>query len=461
MNDTGVTPTSTSFQNLGINPRILDIVTRMNFTSPTPIQHQAIPPALSGKDVVGIAQTGTGKTLAFGIPMLQSILEKGGRGLVILPTRELAHQVDETLRKFGPALGIESAVFIGGASMYQQKQMLKRNPKILVATPGRLMDHLQQGTVTLREVNILVLDEADRMFDMGFAPAIQRIIKQIPSERQTMLFSATMPHAIMQLAGAHMKMPLRIEVAPQGTTADRVEQELIMVRKEEKIRLLESILGTVKGTVLVFSRTKHGAKKIARSVKSMGHTVSELHANKSLNQRKEALEGFKRGRYRVLIATDIAARGIDVKEIELVINYDLPDNPEDYVHRIGRTGRAGLAGRAVSFATPDQQGEIRSIERLVRTTIKRAALPSNLPPPRRVEEPGVPAGRSNYVPRADAPRPPQRQRRSVPPSHPRHQRGNVPERRGGGFARGRGAFRSRVNPEKLGGMQEQSFQDPL
>ncbi len=417
------------FSQLGINERLLQELDKLQFKIPTPIQHQAIPPAIAGKDVVGIAQTGTGKTLAFGIPMLQRLMEKGGRGLIVLPTRELAQQVDEALRKFTPVLGINTAVFIGGASMRLQLQMLKRNPRILIATPGRLLDHLQQGTVTLREVSILVLDEADRMFDMGFAPAIQRIIKQVPADRQTMLFSATMPHAIMQLASAHMKLPLRIEVAPQGTTADRVEQELIMVRKEEKIRLLESILSTVKGTVLVFSRTKHGAKKMARSVKSMGHTVAELHANKSLSQRREALEGFKRGRYRVLIATDIAARGIDVKEIELVINYDLPDNPEDYVHRIGRTGRAGHAGRAVSFATPDQQSEIRNIERLVRTTIKRAALPTDLPPPRRVEDPAsgsMQSARTNYTPRTDhRPREGQ-QRPGRTPDHRRPHGGHRP-----------------------------------
>ncbi|MBI2635793.1 DEAD/DEAH box helicase [Candidatus Peregrinibacteria bacterium] len=370
-----------SFTNLGIAPGLLQILARMKFTAPTPIQHQAIPIAVEGKDVIGIAQTGTGKTMAFGLPMLQRLAQFGGRGLVILPTRELAYQVEEALAPFAKALNIRTAVFVGGASMNLQRQMLRHNPRILIATPGRLNDHLEQRTVTLKEVNILVLDEADRMLDMGFKPQIDRILAHVPKKRQTMLFSATMPREILQLATSQMQTPLRIEVAPAGTTAEKVEQEIFVVRKEEKLRLLEKLLQEYTGSVLVFSRTKHGAKKMTRAVRAMGHASAEIHANRSLSQRREALEGFKTGRYRVLIATDIAARGIDVTGIAIVINYDLPDDPGDYVHRIGRTARAGREGRAISFATPDQTGDIRSIERLTRMPIRRTPLPS-LPPPR-------------------------------------------------------------------------------
>ncbi len=378
-----VTQLTTTFSGLGIAPGILQTIARLKFTTPTPIQHQAIPIAVEGKDVIGIAQTGTGKTMAFGIPMLQRLAQYGGRGLVILPTRELAYQVEEALEPFAAALNIRTAVFVGGASMHLQRGMLRQNPRVLIATPGRLNDHLEQRTVTLKEVNVLVLDEADRMLDMGFKPQIDRILAHVPKKRQTMLFSATMPREILQLATSQMQLPLRIEVAPSGTTVEKVEQEIFVVRKEEKLRLLEKLLQEYTGSVLVFSRTKHGAKKMTRAVRAMGHAVAEIHANRSLPQRREALEGFKAGRYRVLIATDIAARGIDVTGIAVVINYDLPDDPGDYVHRIGRTARAGRAGRAISFATPDQNNDIRSIERLTRIPIRRSPLP-NLPPPRAV-----------------------------------------------------------------------------
>jgi ATP-dependent RNA helicase RhlE len=348
---------------------------------------------MAGKDVVGVAQTGTGKTWAFGLPMLHRLTQEGGRGLVLVPTRELAAQVEEALAPFASPLRIGLAVFVGGASFHKQREMLRRNPRILIATPGRLNDHLEQGTVTLKEVRILVLDEADRMLDMGFKPQIERIIRHVPRERQTMLFSATMPSDILRLASAHMKSPLRIEVAPSGTAAANVEQEIFIVRREEKVQLLESMLSEHAGRVLIFSRTKHGAKKIARSVLSMGHSAAELHANRSQNQRREALEGFKKGKYRVLIATNVAARGIDVTDIEVVINFDLPDDPSDYVHRIGRTARAGREGRAITFATHDETNEIRSIERLMRKPIPRRTLPS-LPPPR--QQPPAPRESSSF-----------------------------------------------------------------
>jgi ATP-dependent RNA helicase RhlE len=381
-NDTSAA--SNGFSGLGIAPTLLDILAKHQYSTPTPIQHQSIPVALNGSDIIGIAQTGTGKTLAFGIPMIQRLAQFKGRGLVILPTRELALQVEENLRKIGGGIGMRTVVLIGGASMHIQKQNLQKNPHVIIATPGRLIDHLEQKTIKLHEVNILVLDEADRMLDMGFAPQIAKILATVPKERQTMLFSATMPLEIVRIANTAMRTPVRVEVAPQGTLSERVEQELFFISKMDKERLLEQCLTETEGTVLVFSRTKHGAKKIARAVREMGHTADELHANRSLAQRKAALEGFKTGKYRVLVATDIAARGIDVKGIALVINYDLPDNPDDYVHRIGRTGRAGMTGKAVSFATPDQRGDVKGIERLIRTMIPLKQTPKNLPAPRRL-----------------------------------------------------------------------------
>lgn len=364
-----------NFFGLGIAPNLLDVLAKLKLTVPTPIQVKAIPHGIAGDDVVGIAQTGTGKTLAFAIPMLQRLPAVKGIGLVLLPTRELAMQVEETMRKLGGKFGVRTALVIGGASMNVQTNALRGNPHVIIATPGRLIDHLQQRTVDLRGVRILVLDEADRMLDMGFAPQISRILSVVPRDRQTMLFSATMPSEIARIAAQHMKLPVRVEIAPSGTTAERVEHEFFVVQKQDKIRLLEKLLGEYHGTVLVFSRTKHGAKKITRSIRDMGHRVAEIHGNKSLAQRKEALGGFKSGKYRVLVATDIAARGIDVIGIELVVNFDLPSQAEDYVHRIGRTGRAGLAGKAVSFATPDQHGDIRQIERLVKIRLPISHLP--------------------------------------------------------------------------------------
>ena len=382
-----MTPTPTpqmpehTFNGLGIAPKILDILAKLNFTTPTPIQYRAIPEGVAGKDVVGVAQTGTGKTLAFGIPLLQRLAGSEGRGLILVPTRELALQVDETLAKIARPLGLRTVVFIGGASMGMQISALRRDPHVVIATPGRLLDHLAQKTIKLDKVEVLVLDEADRMLDMGFWPQVKKIISAAPTNRQTMLFSATLSKEIMQLATQHMKIPLRIEVAPSGTTVERVSQEFFIVRKEDKARLLEKILGDYKGSTLVFSRTKHGAKKVMRAILAMGHKAAEIHGNRSLSQRKEALEGFKTGRYRVLVATDIASRGIDVKGIELVLNYDLPMDSADYVHRIGRTARAGAEGHAISFAEPHQKRDIRDIEHLIRKTVPISTLPA-LPPAR-------------------------------------------------------------------------------
>jgi len=366
----------TDFRMLGIAPAMLEILDLKGISVPTPIQHQTIPAALNGKDIVGIAQTGTGKTFAFGLPMLQRLAAGTGKGLVLVPTRELAYQAEESLAPYASAVGIRMAVFVGGSPMHLQLKMLKKNPRILIATPGRLNDHLERRTVTLKEVNVLVLDEADRMLDMGFKPQINRILKHITRQRQTLLFSATMPQAIFSLATREMQLPLRIEVAPSGTAAANVEQELIIVRQEHKSTLLLSLLKEIRGSVLIFSRTKHGAKKIRRALDAAGHRAAEIHANRSLGQRREALEGFKKGKYRILVATDIAARGIDVIDIAVVVNYDLPNDPLDYIHRIGRTGRAGRSGNAISFALPSQMRDIKNIEKLISATLRRRSVPS-------------------------------------------------------------------------------------
>jgi ATP-dependent RNA helicase RhlE len=367
--------TNQTFYNLGIAPGILEILDRMKFKTPTPIQYKAIPIAIEGKDIIGVAQTGTGKTLAFGIPMLQRLAQNSARGLVMVPTRELALQVDEALSKIGGALGMRTSVLIGGTSMHPQIQSLRRNPRVIIATPGRLLDHLSQRTLRLDDVAILVLDEADRMLDMGFAPQIERVLKYLPRERQTMLFSATIPEKIVKIATTHMKLPVSVEIARSGTTAEHIVQELFIVRRDEKSTLLIKLLDQYRGTVLIFSRTKRGASRITGGLRSSGYNAAEIHSNRSLNQRREALEGFKTGRYRILVATDIAARGIDVIGIELVINYDLPEDAENYVHRIGRTGRAGQEGHAIAFATPDQRGNVRDIERLIRSALPIAKHP--------------------------------------------------------------------------------------
>ncbi|HVY67738.1 MAG TPA: DEAD/DEAH box helicase [Patescibacteria group bacterium] len=371
------------FSGLGLAPKLLEILADKGFVQPTPIQSQAIPVAIAGKDVMGIAQTGTGKTLAFGLPMLQSIARSKQTGLVVLPTRELALQVNDSLKNIGQSLGLKTAVLIGGESMNRQLASLRKNPHVIIATPGRLIDHLQQQTASLKRTGVLVLDEADRMLDMGFAPQLKTILTHVPKERQTMLFSATMPGEIVALANSYMRLPVRVEVAPAGTTASQVSQEIVFVDKMQKLAELQRLLKEHNGSTLVFTRTKFGAKKIARALARSGETAAELHSNRSLNQRLEALDGFKVGRYRVLVATDIAARGIDVTGIELVVNYDLPENPADYVHRIGRTGRAGRAGMAISFATPDQKRDVRDIERLIKKQLparQAAALPAAAEP---------------------------------------------------------------------------------
>jgi ATP-dependent RNA helicase RhlE len=369
----------TGFYGLGIAPKILDILERIKFKVPTPIQSKAIPLAIEGKDIIGIAQTGTGKTHAFAIPMCQLLAQKKGTGLVLAPTRELAIQISDSFQAITHAFGMRTACLIGGAPIGPQVQDLRKGPRVVIATPGRLIDHMGQWNFMPNEVAMLVLDEADRMLDMGFAPQIEKILRFLPKDRQTMLFSATIPQEIMGIAAKYMKLPISVEIAPSGTTAEHVTQELFIVKKEAKQRLLSKILAQYHGSVLLFSRTKYNARKLTRAIRDMGHNVTEIHSNRSLAQRREALEGFKSGKYKVLVATDIAARGIDVANIELVINYDLPEDAENYVHRIGRTARAGHKGHAISFATPDQGHEVRDIEKLTKTNLPIARHPQFSP----------------------------------------------------------------------------------
>ena len=388
------TLTFSGFHALGLPPRLLKRLDGLGFIEPTPIQESAIPVLLDGRDIIGIAQTGTGKTLAFGLPVLSN-LQQGQVALILAPTRELAQQIEETFLKFNA----NTCLLVGGAPMPRQVAQLREKPDMIIATPGRLEDHLQQKTINLRRVSIAVLDEADRMLDMGFAPAIKRIMAQVPRERQTMLFSATMPAEIAALADQFLYRPERVEVARAGTAAETVAQELIFVEHADKSRMLENLLSDHKGTALVFARTRWGARKLAKVVRRFGHTAAELHSDRTLAQRRDALDGFKKGSYRVLVATDIAARGIDVKEIGLVVNYDIPQNPEDYVHRIGRTGRAGAQGLAVTLATPDQKTEIRDIEKLLQSPLPLSSRSlSNVEKlePKRIQAPKpVPASSPN------------------------------------------------------------------
>lgn len=382
--------TTAQFDNLGLAPQILKRLHTLSFVTPTPIQAAAIPIALNNHDMIGIAQTGTGKTLAFGLPILHKLLtgKYKGRALIILPTRELALQVEESLGNVARGLGLRGAVLIGGAPIRPQRQALSANPDVIIATPGRLIDHLNEGYVDLRTVETLVLDEADRMLDMGFLPQIKQILRAVPEERQTLLFSATMPAEVENIANNYMCEPIRVEIARAGTTAEGVTQELFVVPQEEKNELLAEVLGTNPGSTLIFTRTRSRAHRVARLLKTLGYSAAEIHADRTLAQRRQALEGFKSGAYKVLVATDIAARGIDVTGIELVVNYDLPDCADDYVHRIGRTARAGRTGVAMTFASPDQAKDVRAIEKLI-----RAELP--LSPKSPGELPVIPMERSN------------------------------------------------------------------
>ena len=357
-----------SFHDIGVSEALVQDLAMAGLSSPTPIQTKAIPPALAGRDVIGCAQTGTGKTAAFVIPIIERLarLPKGEpQALILAPTRELALQILASIDTLGRRLGISATVIVGGADMQAQVRGLRQRPDILVATPGRLLDHMWNGTVSLLPIKILVLDEADRMLDMGFAPQINQILTALPDERQTLLFSATLPSDLTQFMQASDSEPVRIMVTPSATAADGVTQALHYTTHTGKPDLLLSLLKEEKETVLVFTRTKHRADHLGRVLSRAGHRVGVLHGDRSFSQRRSALEGFKRGVFRVLVATDIAARGIDVTNIGHVINFDLPHCPEDYVHRIGRTARMKTTGRATSFVTAEDPQQLRAIERLL------------------------------------------------------------------------------------------------
>lgn len=362
------TTVQSSFNNLGLSEAILRDITRAGFSEPTPIQAQAIPPGLAGRDVLGCAQTGTGKTAAFVIPMVERLAGKSEgfpRGLILAPTRELAIQIQEAISKLGHNRRVYATTVVGGADMNAQIRGLRQRPDIIVATPGRLLDHMWNGTINLMKMQILVLDEADRMLDMGFAPQINQILEALPEERQTLLFSATLPMDVADLARASVKNPVRVTIGRSAAPAERAAQALHHTTREDKTKLLLSLLDADRDSVLVFTRTKHGADRLGRALGNAGHRVAIIHGNRSLAQRRAALEGFRRGTFRVLVATDIAARGIDVANIGHVVNYDLPNTPEDYIHRIGRTARVKASGRATSFVTADDHVQLRAIEKLL------------------------------------------------------------------------------------------------
>ncbi len=380
----------TRFDQLGLSSTLLSNLTRAGFAEPTAIQAQAIPHALTGRDVLGCAQTGTGKTAAFVIPMLERLAgtPKGQpRALILAPTRELAIQIQATIDTLGRDLRLFATTLVGGADMQAQVRGLRQRPDILVATPGRLLDHMWNGTVSLLAMTVLVLDEADRMLDMGFAPQINQILDAMPEERQTLLFSATMPTDLARLAQASVKDPIRVMVAKSATTADGVEQAVHHTTHDHKNSLLMSLLKEERSdSVLVFARTKHRADRLGRMLGTAGHRVAVLHGGRTLPQRRAALEGFRRGTFRVLVATDIAARGIDVANIGHVINYDVPNCPEDYVHRIGRTARMRTTGRATTFVTAEDHDQLRAIERLLGQQVPRAAGSQTPPLPGRRPE---------------------------------------------------------------------------
>ncbi len=367
------------FATMDLDPRLLAAVSDLGFTKPTPVQTAAIPEALKGRDVLGCAATGSGKTAAFALPILQRLVgrERGAtRALVLVPTRELASQVEEDFRELAAHTKISVASVFGGVAMGPQVSAFKRGVDVLVATPGRLLDHFGRAHGGLEGLEVLVLDEADRMLDMGFLPEIRRIIGHLPKRpRQTFFFSATMPNAIVKLSAEMLKDPARIDVERKQAPAAGVAQALYAVPQQRKVDLLLELLkaGEV-GNAIVFTRTKHRANRVAQKLERQGVAVERIHGNRSQKQRTQALAGFKAGRYQVLVATDILARGIDVEALEHVVNFDVPVTPEDYIHRVGRTGRAELTGDAYTFFAPEERGLITAIERKVGKTIERRTV---------------------------------------------------------------------------------------
>ncbi len=372
----------TTFAELNLNPLLMRALEDAGYTVPTPIQSKAIPTVLSGRDVLGIAQTGTGKTAAFALPILHRLAETPGRPpkngcrvLVLSPTRELASQIAESFKTYGKHMGFSVATIFGGVGHAPQQRALARGVDVVVATPGRLMDHMNSRAARLDHTQILVLDEADQMLDRGFLPAIRQIVRAVPTDRTTLFFSATMPPDIAKLAADMLRDPVRIEVTPVATTAERVNQRCIILEGGQKRSILNGILREEGvGRVLIFARTKHGADKIVKSLEQDGLQANAIHGNKGQSQRERALAEFKSGRAPILVATDIAARGIDVPDVTHVIQHELPEVPETYVHRIGRTARAGASGQAIALVAPDEIGLLRAIERTTRQKIETSDI---------------------------------------------------------------------------------------
>ncbi|MEA3012783.1 MAG: ATP-dependent helicase RhlE [Sphingomonadales bacterium] len=430
-----------SFQSLGLSQPILQALASKSYTQPTPIQMQAIPSVLAGRDLLGIAQTGTGKTAAFMLPSIDRLVAanrraapKACRMLVLAPTRELAGQIAESARSYGQYSQMRVATVFGGTSIGKNRQDLARGVDVLVATPGRLIDLIEQRYLTLAEVEILVLDEADQMMDLGFIHALKQIVRFLPAKRQTLFFSATMPKSIQQLAAQFINDPVQVSVAPQATTAERVDQYVTFVQQAEKQALLTMMLRhgfSERGNmerVLIFTRTKHGADRVVKLLGGNAIPANAIHGNKSQPQRERALAEFKSGRAKILVATDIAARGIDVSGVSHVINFELPNVAEQYVHRIGRTARAGAAGVAIAFCADDEKPYLKDIEKLTRSRIAVEPLPANF----------VAEAHRIKTTRA-APPPPSREERR---DEERAQRRFPPQR----AQRGRGRYASSVKP---------------
>ncbi|PYE83792.1 DEAD/DEAH box helicase [Pseudoroseicyclus aestuarii] len=369
------------FDMLGLSPRLIAALKDQGITDPTPIQAQAIPHAMNGRDVMGLAQTGSGKTAAFGLPMIDALMKsgekpapKGASALVLAPTRELAAQIEDNLKAYTRGTHIKTMLIVGGAGMTGQVRRIEKGVHVLVATPGRLIDHLDRGTVDLSSTEFLVLDEADQMLDLGFIHALRKIAALLPAERQTMLFSATMPKQMEELAGTYLNSPAKVQVNPPGQAAEKIDQSVHFVAKTAKTDLLAELLGQHRDELaVVFGRTKHGMEKLSRTLDKMGFSVASIHGNKSQGQRTRALDAFKSGDVRVLVATDVAARGLDIPAVRHVYNYELPNVADAYVHRIGRTARAGASGKAVALCAPDEMGELKDIEKLLKGPIPVAS----------------------------------------------------------------------------------------
>ena len=373
-----MTKTEVTFDTLGLRPEVLVAVREAGYTHPTPIQQEAIPLALRGRDLIGLAQTGTGKTAAFTLPIIDRLLDgpRRTRVLILTPTRELAAQVDESFVKYSKGSGLAVVAVYGGVGLEPQEKALRRGVDVVVATPGRLLDHLERKNVSFEHLEVLVLDEADRMLDMGFAPQINKVVAQIPPYRQTLLFSATMPPEVEALARKYLRKPVVVQVGRRSEAASTVTHAVYPVPKDKKSALLIELLNKPEmDSVLVFTRTKHGADRVVRHLERASVNAVAMHADKTQGQRTKALEDFKAGRVRVLVATDIAQRGLDISGISHVINYDVPQQPEDYVHRIGRTGRAAATGDAYTFMSADEIAMVRTIERIIAQQIPRISVP--------------------------------------------------------------------------------------